>query len=89
MGFGLAAPILVTAGISKVSLKKFIIINLIGGFIWTAFLMLLGYLFGNIYLLVSEGLKIGFIALIIILISALLFGFSKFLRSEVLKNKIL
>lgn len=89
MGFGLAAPILVTAGISKVPIKKFIILNLIGGFIWTAFLMALGYFFGNIYLLVSEGLKVGFIALIVILISALLFGFSKFLRSEVLKNKIL
>jgi membrane protein DedA with SNARE-associated domain len=88
MGFGLSAPILVTAGISKVPIKKFIILNLIGGFIWTAFLMTLGYFFGNIYLLISEGLRVGFIALVIILVSALLFGFSKFLRSRVLKNKI-
>jgi membrane protein DedA with SNARE-associated domain len=82
-------PILVTAGISKVSIKNFIILNLIGGFIWTAFLMTLGYFFGNIYLLISEGLRVGFITGIVILTSALLFGFSRFLRNEVLKNKIL
>jgi len=89
MGFGLAVPILVTAGITKISIKNFIILNLLGGFIWTAFIMILGYFFGNIYLLISESLRIGFIVGVIILISALIFGFSKFLRKEVLKNKIL
>ena len=89
MGFGLSAPILLTAGISKVPIKKFIILNFLGGFIWTAFLMALGYFFGNIYLLISEGLRVGFVGLIIVLISALLFGLGKYLRKEVLKNKIL
>lgn len=89
MGFGLAVPILVTAGITKISIKKFIVLNFLGGFIWTAFLMILGYFFGNIYLLIADSLKIGFVVGVAILVAAMLWGFSKFLREEVLKNKIL
>jgi membrane protein DedA with SNARE-associated domain len=83
MGFGLSAPILLTAGVSKVPVKKFIILNFLGGLIWTAFLMILGYFFGNIYLLISESVRVAFIAVVIILITALFFGFGKFLKSKV------
>jgi membrane protein DedA with SNARE-associated domain len=89
MGFGLAVAILTTAGISKVPIKKFIILNLLGGFIWTAFVMTLGYFFGSVYLLISESLRIGFIIGVGLLVSFALYGFSRFLRQEVLKNKIL
>lgn len=89
MGFGIAVPILVTAGISKVPIRRFILLNLLGGLVWTAFIMTLGYFFGNIYIVISDSLKVGFIVGVGILLAAILFGFSKFLRSEVLKNKIL
>jgi membrane protein DedA with SNARE-associated domain len=89
MGFGMAVPILITAGISKVPIKRYILLNFLGGFIWTVLLMTLGYFFGNIYILISDSLKTGFVVGIVILLVAMMFGFSKFLRTEVLKNKIL
>jgi membrane protein DedA with SNARE-associated domain len=88
MGFGMAVPILVTAGITKMPIKKFILLNFLGGFIWTAFVMSLGYFFGNIYLLVSEGLRVIFIVTVIIFFLAASYGFSRFWKNEVLKKKI-
>jgi membrane protein DedA with SNARE-associated domain len=88
MGFGLSIYILTFAGISKISIKRFAILNLLGGFIWTAIMMTLGYFFGHLYLLISDNSKTGFIITVGILFAAALFGFSKFLRKEVLGNKI-
>ena len=48
MGFGLMIATLITAGMLRVSLWKFTVINLFGGFIWIFFLILIGYFFGNI-----------------------------------------
>lgn len=89
MGFGVAVPILITAGISKISIRRFILLNFLGGLVWTASIMTIGYFFGNIYILISDSLKIGFIIGVGIMLAAILFGFSKFLRTEVLENKIL
>lgn len=49
MGFGFALATLVVAGILRVDFKKYAILNLLGGFIWTALLLLVGYFFGNVY----------------------------------------
>jgi membrane protein DedA with SNARE-associated domain len=88
MGFGLTIYILTFAGISKVPIKRFAMLNLLGGFIWTAFLMTLGYFFGHLYLLISQNSRTGFIVTVGILFCAALYGFSKFLRKEVLSGKI-
>lgn len=88
MGFGLTIYILTFAGISKVPIKRFAVLNLLGGFIWTAFLMTLGYFFGHLYLLISQNTRTGFIITVGILFAAALYGFSKFLRNEVLTGKI-
>lgn len=48
MGFGLMIATLITAGMLRVSLWKFTVINLFGGFFWILFLILIGYYFGNI-----------------------------------------
>jgi len=88
MGFGLAVPVLITAGISKIPLKKFIMLNLIGGLIWTAFLMFLGYTLGNIYLVVEKGLRNAFIITAVIFIVAALYGFSRYWRRRAMQNKL-
>jgi membrane protein DedA with SNARE-associated domain len=49
MGCGLALPVLITAGIVKVSLVKYGLYNLVGGAIRTLLMMFFGYIFGNIY----------------------------------------
>lgn len=61
MGMGFAFIVLIVAGIFKVPFKNYVILNLIGGFIWTALLLTIGYFFGNIYMLISGPMKIIFV----------------------------
>jgi|SRR5579872_2043960 len=51
MGFGFALVVLVVAGMTHVPFKKYVALNLLGGFVWTAFLVTVGYFFGNVYAL--------------------------------------
>ena len=60
MGFGFALATLIVAGILRVDFKKYIALNLVGGFIWTALLIAVGYFFGNVYELVPHSFKIAF-----------------------------
>lgn len=61
MGFGFALVTLVVAGMLKVSFKRYALLNFIGGFFWTLFLLIAGYFFGNIYLLITPTLKVEFL----------------------------
>lgn len=84
MGMGFAFIVLIVAGIFKVPFKNYVILNLIGGFIWTAFLVTIGYFFGNIYLIIPEQLKIIFI---IIFILAAIFAI-KYINNYLKKKEI-
>jgi membrane protein DedA with SNARE-associated domain len=64
MGFGFALATLIAAGMMKVDIKKYALLNFLGGFIWTAFLLLIGYFFGNVYNLIPNSFKIIFIVVI-------------------------
>ncbi len=66
MGLGFAFIVLIVAGIFKVPFKNYVILNLIGGFIWTAFIVAIGYFLGNIYLMITGPMKIIFAIFIII-----------------------
>jgi membrane-associated protein len=68
MGLGFAVVVLIVAGIFKVPFKNYVILNLIGGFIWTALLVMVGYFFGNIYLAIPSSAKIIFILSMFIII---------------------
>ena len=87
MGFGFALVTLITAGMARVSLKRYAIFNLLGGFIWTAFLMGLGYMLGGAYFYVGQGLRIAYILSSVILLSLILFGFGRFMRYEFFNDK--
>ena len=65
MGFGFAVVVLVVAGIFKVPFKNYVILNLIGGFIWTALLVTIGYFLGNIFLVIPPVMKVAFILIMI------------------------
>jgi len=58
MGFGLAVPILMTAGMLRVSFVRYCVINIIGSFVWVAFVVFIGYNFGNVLQLVPEQFQI-------------------------------
>jgi membrane protein DedA with SNARE-associated domain len=64
MGFGFAIVTLMVAGMSRVPFKKFFVLNLIGGLIWTLLLLGVGHSFGNVYALISDEAKLLFLGLV-------------------------
>ena len=48
MGFGFAVATLTTAGMMRVPLFRYFVINLFGGLVWVYVLMCVGYYFGNV-----------------------------------------
>ncbi|MES2437082.1 MAG: DedA family protein [Patescibacteria group bacterium] len=82
-GFGFALVTLMTAGIVKISFKRYMILNTIGQFIWTGTLLALGYFFGNVYE-TMDGIfaKISLFAMIAIAL-ALFFGIGKYMKERV------
>jgi membrane-associated protein len=71
MGFGLAAAILATAGMLRVSFIRYCVINIIGSFVWVALVITVGYYFGNVLQLVPEQYQI---VLVLGIIAVFFFG---------------
>ena len=84
MGFGFALVVLIVAGIFKIPFKNYVILNLVGGFIWTAFIITIGYFLGNIYTAIPESVKISFLLAVFLMI---LIGF-KFMNKYLSKKEI-
>ena len=77
-GFGLAIPVLFTAGMSRMSFWRYMRANLSGQFFWSGGLIAIGYFFGDFYLRVDTVFqKVTTISLFVIVLAAL-FGFAKY-----------
>lgn len=86
MGLGFSLGTLFAAGMSKVPLKKFLILNFFGGLMWTAWLMFVGYAFGDFYLRVSEIFRLSFLIFFAMIIFLGLNGLGKYLRGYFTKK---
>jgi membrane protein DedA with SNARE-associated domain len=84
MGMGFAFIVLIVAGIFKVPFKSYVILNLIGGFIWTAIIVAIGYFLGNIFLMITGPMKIVFAIFILI---AFILGI-RYINKYLKKNNI-
>jgi len=58
MGFGLATGILMTAGMLRIPLIRYVTINLLCGVVWIFGIMLVGYYFGNVLAFIPQQLKL-------------------------------
>lgn len=67
MGFGLAVPILMTAGLMRVSLLRYIVINVLGSIVWIFAVMCVGYFFGDVFALVPRDFQIAFGVIVFVL----------------------
>jgi len=82
MGLGFALVTLISAGLVKIPLKKFVFWNALGGLLWTACLMAIGIYLGNFYLTVNSVLgKIGVLSSIVV-IFIILISATKYIRSK-------
>jgi membrane protein DedA with SNARE-associated domain len=68
MGFGFALATLIVAGMLHVPFKRYVLLNFLGGFIWTAFLLAVGFFFGNVYESLIGPAKPIFITLVIVIV---------------------
>lgn len=85
MGFGFALATLIVAGMLHVPFKRYALLNFLGGFIWTAFLLLVGYFFGNIYYSLVGPLRTVFIIFAAIVVIFGLWAINRYLiKKEVL-----
>lgn len=67
MGFGFATAILATAGMLRVSLVRFLTINILCGIVWVSFLIGIGYYFGNILASIPKNIQIIGVLLVVVL----------------------
>lgn len=82
MGLGFAFIVLIVAGIFKVPFKNFVILNLVGGFIWTAILIAIGYFLGNVYTMISGPMKIVFAVVVIFAFIVLIKYITQYLKKK-------
>ncbi len=88
MGFGFALATLIAAGMARVPLKKYALFNFLGGFIWTALLIGVGYFFGHLYTLIDKSFKAAFVVFLSVMLAAVLYGAGKYFKTH-LANKYL
>lgn len=79
MGFGFAMATLLVAGILRVDFKKYALLNFLGGFIWTGFLITVGYFFGNVYSSFAGPIKIAFIPFAVLVVVFGLWAINRYL----------
>lgn len=82
MGFGFALAVLVAAGMSKMSFKKYLMVNFLGQFIWTGLLLVIGYFFGNLYVEINNDLKIATTVASVVILFFVFRGINSYLRTR-------
>jgi membrane-associated protein len=82
-GFGLAIVTLMTAGMVRIPFDRFIVVNLLGQFIWTGLLLGIGYFFSHLFITVNSVLgRMSLVATVVVL-ATMGYMFWKYLRDHV------
>lgn len=87
-GFGFALVTLTVAGIIKIDFKKYMLLNFVGGFVWTSILIAAGYFFGHLYNSIDHAFRLAFVVGVALLVGAMLFGMQKYFRQKTLSEKL-
>lgn len=87
LGFGIAKGVLMAAGASRVSFKKFLLINLCGELVLVCILLSIGYLFGETYTVVADDVRPWFVVGILIAVVAVLAIVTRIARKRWLNGR--
>jgi len=85
-GFGFALVTLMTAGMIRISFKKYMLLNFFGQIFWTGGLLGLGFIFGHAYESVASVFGKLTVVAGFILIVVLFLGYSNYLRNKMIRN---
>jgi membrane protein DedA with SNARE-associated domain len=84
-GFGLAVGILFTAGMTRMSFFKYMVLNVVGECAWTVILLTVGFLFGHLYITINNIFGRVFLTAAIIAVAYALIRVSKYMRNQIQK----
>ncbi|MEI8361419.1 MAG: hypothetical protein WCG01_04785 [bacterium] len=87
MGFGFAIATLLTAGMIRIKLKEFALFNFLGGLLFTATLMIIGFFVGQAYETFGRRLELLSTFAIVIIILVLMTGIINLLRLKFFSKK--
>ena len=82
MGFGFSIMTLITAGMTRVSFSRFVVINVLGQCIWTGFLLSIGYFFGSFFLQFNGAIQIVSLIAFLTVVLFVLHGLQRYLRHK-------
>ncbi len=82
IGLGFALGVLIVAGATKVSFKRYMIINLLGEVFLVAIMLTIGYFFGEVYSNISDNFKAGFLIIVALLILSFSYFFSRYVKKK-------
>lgn len=82
IGLGFALGVLIVAGATKVSFKRYMVINFIGEFFLVSTMLTIGYSFGEAYYNVADNLKAGFVVFFVLVILSFTYFFSRFVKAK-------
>lgn len=85
-GFGIAPAVFFTAGLSKVPFPRYMLINVLGQIFWTTGMLTIGYYLGELSLKLDTVFDRIFYGIGVIILAALAYGFSRYLRTRVEKS---
>ena len=82
-GFGLSLAVLLTAGTVRIPFGRFISVNFIGQFVWSGFLIAIGYFFSDLYLRLDSFIGHASVFLLFGVVVVAFLGFARYLRKRV------
>jgi membrane protein DedA with SNARE-associated domain len=88
MGLGLPQVVLLVAGMSKISFKKYIGSLFLGQIIFTGVLISIGYFFGNLYETIGKDFRIFSLIGFFILFALIISGIRSYFRNKDLEKII-
>src|SRR5258708_21489081 len=86
IGFGMSLATLMAAGATRISFKKYMIINFLGELILVRFLLSIGFFFGQIYDSISGIMKTYFIIGAFIGLFVFIYYFTRHIKAKILAS---
>ena len=83
VGLGISLVTLMTAGATKVALKKYILVNTLGELFFVSMTLSIGYFFGEAYALVSDKYKLTFAILGISIPVTFIYFLTKYIKRKI------
>ncbi|QQG37974.1 MAG: DedA family protein [Candidatus Kaiserbacteria bacterium] len=81
-GMGFSIAIFLTAGMVRVPFWRYMLVNVIGQFFWTAGLLSIGYFLGHVYLSLGSLFEKAALVAVLAIIVLAMFGFARYVRGQ-------